>query len=83
MAGAIDTLKIYERLKGASLDDRAAKEIAEVIKDVTESNLVTVDAMEKALAKQTAEVIKWVAAMLVAQAGVIAAMLRFLGLTGR
>jgi hypothetical protein len=44
---------------------------------------VTVDAMEKALAKQTAEVIKWVAAMLVAQAGVIAAMIRLLGLTGK
>ncbi len=37
----IDTLTIYERLKKADLNDNAAKEIAEVINDVTEKELAT------------------------------------------
>jgi ribosomal protein S13 len=31
----IDTLKIYERLKAADLNEKAAKEIAEVIREVS------------------------------------------------
>ncbi|MBF0564967.1 MAG: DUF1640 domain-containing protein [Nitrospirae bacterium] len=72
----MDTLKIYERLRAANLDEKAAKEIAEVIKDVVETNLVTKSALENALSKQTVDIIKWVAAMLVAQAAVIAAFVR-------
>ena len=41
MAGEIDTLTIYQRLKSANIKDEAAKEIAEVFKDVTESNLAS------------------------------------------
>jgi uncharacterized membrane protein YheB (UPF0754 family) len=41
MAGATDTLKIYERLKAANLDERAAKEIAEVFNDIIEDRLAT------------------------------------------
>lgn len=37
----LDTLKIYERLKSADLTDKAAKEIAEVFKDIIETNLAT------------------------------------------
>ena len=36
MPGAVDTLRIYERLKDADLVESAAKEIAEVIKETTE-----------------------------------------------
>ena len=32
---AIDTLKIYERLKAANLNEEAAKEIAEVMREVS------------------------------------------------
>ncbi|MEO5356124.1 MAG: hypothetical protein H7844_02365 [Nitrospirae bacterium YQR-1] len=38
MATAIDTLKIYERLKNADLSDKAAKEIAEVVREATGSS---------------------------------------------
>ena len=79
----VDTLAIYERLKSANLEDNTAKEIAEVFKDVTESNLVTkadreiVKAdLEIALEKTKAEIIKWVAGMLVAQAVVIATLVK-------
>ena len=37
----IDTLRIYERLKGADLPDKAAKEIAEVFRETIEDRLVT------------------------------------------
>lgn len=40
MAIAIDTLKIYERLKAADLNEKAAKEIAEVFKDASESTTI-------------------------------------------
>ncbi|MBF0488552.1 MAG: DUF1640 domain-containing protein [Nitrospirae bacterium] len=76
MATAIDTLKIYERLKSADITDKAAKEIAEVLQDVVVADLVTKDELDKALSRQTADIVKWVAAMLVAQAAVIAALTR-------
>jgi hypothetical protein len=39
MAGATDTLKIYERLKAANIDERAAKESVEVFRDIRELEL--------------------------------------------
>ena len=39
MSAAVDTLKIYERLKAANLDDKAAKEIAEVFREAEYSRL--------------------------------------------
>ena len=74
MDNTIDTLKIYERLKCANLDDSAAKEIAEVLNDVTKSHLVTKADLEKA----KVEIIKWVAGMLVAQAAIVAALVKLL-----
>ena len=55
MPGTIDTLSIYQRLKSANLEDEAAKEIAEVIKDVTESHLVSTSYLDKALEKTKVE----------------------------
>ena len=96
MPGAIDTLTIYQRLKSANMKDEAAKEIAEVIKDITESNLVTIEYLDKSLEKTKtelmreieitraeiqrtkAEVLKWVAGMLVAQAAIVATLVKLL-----
>ena len=96
MGSPVDTLTIYQRLKSAHLQDEAAKEIAEVIKDVTEFNLLTkVDLetteanlkkaieitradLEKAIEKTKAETIKWVAGMLVAQAAIVATIVKLL-----
>lgn len=58
MPGTIDTLTIYQRLKSANLKEEAAKEIAEVIKDVTEPNLVTFDYLDKSLEKTKVELQK-------------------------
>jgi hypothetical protein len=74
----IDTLQIYERLKGAKLDELAAKEIAEVIKDVAEGHLATKEDVEKIVAKAKVEIIKWVAGMLLAQAAIVATLVKLL-----
>jgi len=41
MLVAIDSLEIYKRLKSAKLNDKAAREIAAVFKDIVESELAT------------------------------------------
>ncbi len=74
----LDTLQIYERLKGAKLDDLAAKAIAEVIKDVAEGHLATKEDVEKIVTKAKVEIIKWVAGMLLAQAAIVAALVKLL-----
>ncbi len=74
----LDTLQIYERLKGAKLDDLAAKEIAEVIKDVAEGRLATKEDVEKIVTNAKVEIIKWVAGMLLAQAAIVAALVKLL-----
>lgn len=78
MATTIDTLAIYERLKRAQLDDAAAKEIAEVLRDAVQSHLVTKGDLEEALARTKAEIVKWVAGMLVAQAAIVATLVKLL-----
>ena len=40
-AGTLDTLSIYQRLKGADLSENAACEIATVMKDVVEGGLIS------------------------------------------
>ena len=117
MPGSIDTLSIYQRLKSANLKDEAAQEIADVFRDVIESNLATktdieliradiaatkadveliradieyvktdiekvkVDiekTIEIAVTKTKVEIIKWVAGMLVAQAAIVATLVKLL-----
>ena len=88
----VDTLKIYERLKSAELNDKAAKEIAEVFKETIDEQLATkmdITALKTDLEKlkleltaeiqkSKAETIKWVAGMLVAQAAIIATLVKLL-----
>ncbi|QWR77765.1 hypothetical protein [Candidatus Magnetomonas plexicatena] len=52
MATAIDTLKIYERLKSADLSDKAAKEIAEVVRESSELSSTTKETMREELSKE-------------------------------
>lgn len=118
MTVAVDTLKIYNRLRNANLNELAAREIAEVFRELTETHLATKADVEKAKAalqadvekvkltlqaeienvkvemrteieKVTAEmrteiekakvaIIKWVAGMLVAQAAIVATLVKIL-----
>lgn len=54
------------------------KEIAEVIKDVAEGHLATKEDVEKIVAKANVEIIKWVAGMLLAQAAIVATLVKLL-----
>ena len=96
-ATAVDTLKIYERLRQAKLSNPAAKEVAEVFNDVLEANLATKADLEKvkielngdlektkaeinvSMEKAKASTIKWVVGILVAQTGILIALIRLLG----
>lgn len=78
MSRSLDTLQIYERLKSAKLDELAAKEIAEVIKDVAEGHLATKEDIERIITKAKVEIIKWVAGMLIAEAAIMASLVKLL-----
>jgi len=92
MGTMVDTLKIYERLKNAELNDKAAKEIAEVFKETIDEQLATKRDVEilrtdveklrieltAEIQKSKTETIKWVAGMLVAQAAIIATLVKLL-----
>ncbi len=78
MPAGIDTLKVYERLKAADLPERAAKEIAEVIKDTIEERLITKEYLDLRLVEVRVDIIKWIAGMLVAQAAIIAALVKLI-----
>ena len=77
----IDTLSIYERLKSVNLDDKVAKEISQILKD--NANQIIEQQKEELATKydlsdMKIELIKWVAGMLVAQAAVVATLVKLL-----
>ena len=89
LSQSFDTLAVFERLKSAELPETAAKEIAEVLKDVMETNLVTKADLNLALERvkteleikierTKADLVRWVAGLMVAQAGVIIALIKLL-----
>jgi hypothetical protein len=73
MAGATDTLKIYERLKAANLDERAAKEIAEVFNDIIEDRLATKNDLRELELRLTVKL----GALMALAVGLVATLLRF------
>lgn len=91
MTTGVDTLKLFERFRAANLDERAAREIAEAIKEVelsrleelaTKGDISRLEAImvtKADLAEAKVDIIKWVAGMLVAQAAVIAALVKIIG----
>ncbi len=78
MPNFVDTLSIYERLRGVNLDELAAKKFAEIFKETTKDVLVTKQDLEESLARTRVEIIKWVAGMLVAQAAIVATLVKLL-----
>ena len=85
MSAAIDTLNIYSRLKSTGLSEESAKEIAEVFQETIDEKLATKNDLElvknelkKEIAESKAGTIRWVAGMLVAQAALIATLVKLL-----
>lgn len=75
----IDTLKIFERLKSADLNEKAAKEIAEVIREVSlesQKELATKNDLIQLKAEIDGELklIKWMLGVVIA--GIISLILK-------
>lgn len=76
-----DTLKYVERLEKAGIPREHAKAEAEALAEILASgaqDLVTNERLEVRLSAQTAEIIKWVAGLLIAQAALIAALVKLI-----
>lgn len=72
----VDTLHIYNRLKSAKMDDRAAREIATILNEIVEEKLVTKRDLREALAEVKSDLKIWVPGMLLTQTGLIFAMFK-------
>jgi len=69
-----DTLAYAKKLKAAGVPDEQAEVQAEALKDIVNTELVT----KRDLTEAKIEIIKWVAGMLVAQAAIVATLVKLL-----
>ncbi|MBF0566655.1 MAG: DUF1640 domain-containing protein [Nitrospirae bacterium] len=83
MATTFDTLKFVENLKKSGFSEEQAKGLSDALKDVQDSSMgitATKGDLKELKSEIISDIVKWVAAMLVAQAAVIAALVRLFGL---
>ncbi len=76
-----DTLAFVKRMKAVGFTEEQAEAQVEILKEVLGVSLATkadIDEVKIALAEAKVEIIKWIAGMLVAQAAVIAALVKLL-----
>lgn len=71
-----DTLAYAKKMKEAGFTDKQAETQAEALAEIIGTNLATKQDLKELEARLTASIIKWVAGMLVAQAAVIAALVK-------
>jgi len=69
-----DTLSYSKKLKAAGFTEEQAEIQAETLKEILGTELTT----KKDLAETKVEIIKWVAGMLVAQAAIVATLVKLL-----
>jgi hypothetical protein len=70
------TLKFVETLEAAGLPTNQAKAIAEAFREATGTEIVTRDFLKAELEASRNGMMKWVAGMLIAQAALIAALVK-------
>lgn len=73
-----DTLSYAKKLKSAGFTDQQAEVQAEAMKELMVSELATKADLQAEISKAKTEIIKWVAGMLVLQAGIVAALVKLL-----
>lgn len=85
IAAIFDTYKAVLMLEKRGLSKSAAEGITELLKDVTETNLVTKADLkelrhdiETAMSKQTVSLLTWITGMLLAQGALVVALLQYL-----
>ncbi|MGH8562743.1 MAG: DUF1640 domain-containing protein [Gammaproteobacteria bacterium] len=78
-AVTFDTLKFVETLKAAGVSEAQAKAIAQAFRDAQgEVELVTKADLRAELAELKVDLIKWVAGLLLAQAALVATLVKLL-----
>jgi len=79
MATAIfDTLAYAKKLRGAGVPENQAEILAEAIAGLIDEQLATKKDLQILEANVTARVVRWVAGMLVAQAAIVATLVKLL-----
>ena len=73
-----DTLKFTKRLEAAGVVAEHAEAIAEAFSEATGTELVTKDYLRAEMEAAKSDMIKWMAGLLLAQAGLIAALVKLL-----
>ena len=79
---AFDTFENVKRLKAVGFTEEQAAEQTKIIAELVEERLVTRQYLDERLAVLeagvTAKIIKWIAGMLVAQAAIVATLVKLL-----
>jgi len=80
MPGAItfDTLAYVKKLKAAGVPEKQAEVQAETFAEIIDEKVATKQDLQMLEANVTAKIIKWVAGMLVAQAAIVATLVKLL-----
>ncbi len=73
-----DTLKFAKTLERGGIPQAQAEALAEAFRDATSEELVTKDYLSATISDAKNDIIKWVAGMMIAQAGLIAALVKLL-----
>jgi hypothetical protein len=73
-----DTLKFVKRLESAGVPMQQAEAMAEAFRDATGEELVTKDYLKAEIEAAKNDLVKWMAGMLIAQAALIAALVKLL-----
>lgn len=77
-AVTFDTLKFAKKLEAAGMSAPQAEAIADAFREATSEQLVTRDYLDARLEAVKGDMIKWVAGLLMAQAALIAALVKLL-----
>lgn len=73
-----DTLKFAKKLEAAGVSQAQAEAFAEAFRDATSEELVTRDYLDARLESVKSDMIKWIAGLLLAQAALIATLVKLL-----
>jgi hypothetical protein len=73
-----DTLKFAKKLEAAGFAPAQAEAISDAFREATSEQLVTRDYLDARLSAMQAEMVKWMAGLLLAQAALVAALVKLL-----
>lgn len=73
-----DTLKFAKKLEASGIAQQQAEAIAEAFSEATSQELVTRDYLDSRLEATKYDILKWMAGALIAQAGLVAALVKML-----